>query len=227
VTSRGEDDTNYAPAVSPDSQTIAYVKARGHSKDNRRAEIFAIRADGSGGPVALARLNRRGGGHLSINEVADNYPVWAPSSREGVSWLAFSSVRNVGLTASGGFDQLWVAAIDPAHLVPGDDPSSAAFWLPFQRIGEANHQPRWSAAASDGCASTIDVCGNGLDDDCSSLTDDACCTPAPELCGNASDEDCDGVADEGCGCALLEICLNGMDDDCDGRVDEEDPDCDD
>ena len=112
-------------------------------------------------------------------------------------------------------------------MVPGDDPSSAAFWLPFQGLTEANHRPLWTPNPNDSCASTVDVCGNGLDDDCSGQTDDACCTPSPELCGDQTDNDCDRAVDEGCGCSLTETCLNGLDDDCDGRTDRDDDDCED
>lgn len=225
VRSNNEDDTVYAPAFSPDGSVIAFTRARGRSKDNRRAEVFLIRTDGVGGPVALARLNRRGGGTASITEAGNSHPVWAPSSRPGEAWLAFGSVRPVGEQSVTGHDQLWVAAIDLSRVSPGDDPSAAAFWMPFQSLAEANHRPLWSSAATDTCASTVDVCGNGLDDDCSGQADDACCTVLPEVCGDQTDNDCDGVADEGCGCALTEACTNLVDDDCDGRIDGADDDC--
>lgn len=227
VQSTGEDDTVFAPAFSPDGSAIAFVRARGRSKDNRRAELYLIRADGAGGSVSLARLNRRGGGRRTITEVGNSHPTWAPSSRPGEAWLAFSSIRSVGARSPAGYDQLWIAAIDLSRVAPGDDPSGAAFWLPFQSLSEANHRPLWTPNPNDSCASTVDVCGNGLDDDCSGRADDACCTPAPEVCGDQTDNDCDGAVDEGCGCSLTENCANTLDDDCDGRTDRDDDDCED
>ncbi|MBK6685552.1 MAG: PD40 domain-containing protein [Deltaproteobacteria bacterium] len=227
VQSSGEDDTVFAPSFSPDSSAIAFVRARGRSKDNRRAELYLIRTDGSGGPVSLARLNRRGGGRQTITQVGNSLPVWAPSTRPGEAWLAFSSIRSVGSRSPEGYDQLWIAGIDLSRVVPGDDPSSAAFWLPFQSLTEANHRPLWTPNPNDTCVATVDLCGNGVDDDCSGQADDACCTPSPELCGDQTDNDCDRAVDEGCGCSLTESCANGVDDDCDGRTDRDDDDCED
>jgi hypothetical protein len=57
----------------------------------------------------------------------------------------------------------------------------------------------------------VELCGNGLDDDCDGKTDEedgatgrpcalraACQDGAKEICGNGLDDDCDGFADEGC-----------------------------
>lgn len=62
------------------------------------------------------------------------------------------------------------------------------------------------------CAS-LDVCGNGVDDDCNGIIDDG----PPEVC-NSADDDCDGEVDEDIAGAF-EIC-NAVDDDCDGSTDE-------
>lgn len=47
----------------------------------------------------------------------------------------------------------------------------------------------------------FEVCGNGVDEDCSG-SDSACTTGdipcVDEICGNGLDEDCDGVSDDGC-----------------------------
>ncbi|MCC7523076.1 putative metal-binding motif-containing protein [Candidatus Uhrbacteria bacterium] len=68
--------------------------------------------------------------------------------------------------------------------------------------------------------SSTEICGDGLDQDCSG-SDIACtstCTPRSEICGNGVDEDCNGVA-EACVPACVpsaEICDNGRDEDCNG-----------
>lgn len=80
----------------------------------------------------------------------------------------------------------------------------------------------------------IEVCDNGLDDDCNGLTDGD--DPACLVC---TDADGDGYAVEGGGCGPVdcndanasvnpgasEVCANGIDDDCDGLTDDEEPAC--
>ena len=42
---------------------------------------------------------------------------------------------------------IWMAALDPAKLAQGQDPSSAAFCLPFQDITTSNHIAQWTGVA--------------------------------------------------------------------------------
>jgi hypothetical protein len=90
---------------------------------------------------------------------------------------------------------------------------------------------------------TIEICGNGIDDDCNGLTDcfDPACKSQPacidkkkEICNNGIDDDGNGLidckdpacfGDPTCFVPGHEICNNGLDDDDDGLVDCKDPDC--
>lgn len=102
------------------------------------------------------------------------------------------------------------------------------------------------------CSSAVEICDNGVDDDCNSRIDcddsdclgqSSCCSATPEntqaVCGDSRDNDCNGKTD--CGdlncsgtlacCArtgaesTMASCTNGIDDDCDGQVDCVDPEC--
>jgi hypothetical protein len=148
-------------------------------------------------------------------------PTWAPSSSADVFWLALSSIRDYGDVLVGAArDQLWAAAIDPARIAKAQDPSYAAFWLPFQDPSAGNHRAFWALASEDQCPGTFEIC-DGLDNDCNGLVDDNCCMPSPEVCGDGKDNNCNGLIDEGCDCASVETCGNGKDDDCDSEIDED------
>ena len=89
----------------------------------------------------------------------------------------------------------------------------------------------------------IEICGNGIDDDCNGLKDcvDPACQNLPacidrkkELCDNGIDDDGNGLmdckdpacfGDKACVVPGREICNNNLDDDDDGLIDCKDPDC--
>jgi len=97
--------------------------------------------------------------------------------------------------------------------------------------------------SSDVACGTIEICGNGIDDDCNGLADcfDSACKNLPicinhkkEICNNGIDDDGNGLidckdpaclGDPSCFVPGHEICNNGLDDDDDGLVDCKDPDC--
>ena len=90
---------------------------------------------------------------------------------------------------------------------------------------------------------SVELCGNGIDDDCNGLTDcfDKACGSDPscidkkkEICDNGIDDDGNGLidckdpacfGDKACVVPGKEICNNNLDDDADGLVDCADPDC--
>ena len=92
VQSTGATDNNFFPVFSPDSKWIAYVHADGSSKDEVTA-ILRLVPDGGGTPIEMPRLNRRVNNADGVMKVGDSMPTWAPSTKPGVFWLAFSSVR--------------------------------------------------------------------------------------------------------------------------------------
>jgi hypothetical protein len=221
VTSTGATDNNFFPVWSPDSKWIAYVNAKTKSKDAVTAKLMLVASSG-GAPVELTRLNQRVNNENGVGDIGNSMPTWAPSTKPGIFWLAFSSLRAYATVRpqDAKEDQIWIAALDPSAA----DPGYSGFWAPFQSIEEGNHRAFWTHTDTDVQCLCTDVCGDGLDNDCDGVADESGCTPscaAKEICGNGIDDDCDCVVDD----CVQEICGNGIDDDGDGKTDGEDPEC--
>lgn len=220
VASQGKDDNNFFPVWSPDSKLIAYVHAEGSSKDAPTAELRLLDV-ASRKTISMVRLNQRVNNQDGVLELGNSMPTWAPSTKPGTFWLAFSSLRaySVVRPLDDKEDQIWIAAVDPN----ADDPGYAAFWAPFQSIEEGNHRAFWTHASDDTQCSCVDVCGDSLDNDCDGTADEADCSEcqAEEICGDGIDNDCDCVVDD----CNVEICGDGIDNDEDGKIDGADPQC--
>jgi|GEM_PF-4163981 len=202
-----------APVYSPDGEWIAYERRMGPVGEGKDSKLFLVRARG-GDPIELRAL-----AHGMKPMDGASSPAFAPAGEPGHVYLLFSSQRTVGSNMpKEGQRQLFAAELDLSLAAAGEDPSHAAFWLPFQQRSNSYVQTRWAPAATT-CTESEEVC-DGADDDCDQKIDEQCCAPAAEDCGDGADDDCDGLVDEGCGCALQETCGNQRDDDCDLRVDE-------
>ncbi len=139
------DQSNDRPAYSPDGQFIAFNRqgtpAEGQM-GNPSARLWLLIVGSDAAPIDMVRANGEGA-------LGNSWPKWSPASGRGRLWLAFSSLRDYGhmLRNSGAQDarpQIWVTGIDPAQAGDGQDPSSPAFWLPYQGIGSGNHIPYWA-----------------------------------------------------------------------------------
>lgn len=198
VPSAGGKDNNFFPVFSPDSNYIAYVNAQDSSKDEVTS-ILKLVPSGGGTPIEMTRLNRRVNNADGVMSVGDSMPTWAPSTKPGIFWLAFSSVRAYGTlrAATDKLDQIWIAAVDPS--LPSE-PGYAAFWAPFQSMPEGNHRAFWTHVEGEKQCRCAEICGDGIDNNCNGVADEADCqTCQPqEICGNGKDDNCDCVIDN-CG----------------------------
>lgn len=212
LVSAAKDESLYWPVFSPDGAWIAYERRKGPARDAKDARIFVVRASG-GDPTELAALRDK--------PMSDaGAPAFVRTDVPEQVYLVFGSHRAVGsFMPEDGQRQLFASALDLSLAAAGRDPSSPAFWLPFQQRSSSYLRAQW-APAQRMCSATDEVT-DGTDDDCDGKIDEDSCTPAAESCGNQQDDDCDGASDEGCGCGFIEQCDNQKDDDCDLHVDEQ------
>ncbi len=135
---------NNRPSYSPDGQYIAFNTQadnanQGQGMSNPNTDLWITYPDANHTAVRLDRANQG-------SNLGNNWPKWSPTDRRGRMWLAFSSLRNYGhiLVNTEARPQIWVTSIDP-NIPHGQDPSSPAFWLPYQNTNSGNHIPYWSA----------------------------------------------------------------------------------
>ena len=160
--------TEYNPAISDDSQWIAFNESRCDgpptpqssnwglgacdSYDDPSARVKLVSAKG-GSPVDLARAN---GAQSWTSSVPRFSPSHGTHRGKSLYWIAFSSRRPYGAKLPG-WDggasavtepQLWFAAVavDAAGALAGD-PSFAPVWMPQQNevdgTPRGNHVPQW------------------------------------------------------------------------------------
>ena len=223
VESQGAEDNNFFPAWSPDSKWIVYVNAQEKSKDAVTATVRLVSASG-GSPQDLTRLNGRVNNEDGVVGIGNSMPRWAPSTRPGTFWVAFSSLRAYATLRpqDGKEDQIWIAAIDPGA---SGEMSFAAFWAPFQSIEDGNHRAFWTVSDEDRQQQClcVDICGDGIDNNCNGTADEVLCSECgpTEICDDGIDNNCNCVVDE----CTQEICDDGIDNDGDGLIDAADPAC--
>ena len=157
----------YYPSFSPDSKLLAFNESTCpggtigidcNADSDPSATVYVVKPEAGATPVLLAKANARG--RLdTTSDLRNSWAKWtpfefqrttAPGSR--VMWLTFSSSRRYGLRtpptgtsseASSG-TLLWMVAIDPDLAAQGQDPSFAAFALPFQDVASSNHIAQWT-----------------------------------------------------------------------------------
>lgn len=190
-----EGENHFFPTWSPDGKWLAFVTATGKSKDNPTAVLRLVSASG-GKPVELVRLNERVNNEDGVTGIGNTMPTWAPATRTGIFWIAFSSLRPYATVRPQhkDEDQIWIAAIDTSL----DDPGYAAFWAPFQSTADGNHRAFWTRDAGDTDCGCVEICGDGIDNDCDGVADGPDCSvcEAKEICDDGIDNDCNCVVDD-------------------------------
>jgi len=168
VVPQAANKNRYYPSFSPDGLLLAYDESTCsatppstscNADSDPTATLYVVKPEANGTPVALAAANAPGKTDTTT-ALTNSWPKWAPfefqrtESDPGsrVVWMTFSSTRNYGLrtpppgtsseSASGSL--LWMVAIDPARAAAGQDPSVAAFALPFQDVTSSNHIAQWT-----------------------------------------------------------------------------------
>ncbi len=158
----------YYPSFAPDSNLLAFNESTCsaaappdstcNADSDPTATIYVVKPDPGSTPVALARANAPGKQDATTS-LTNSWPKWAPfefkRSQTGdsrVVWMTFSSTRKYGLrtpppgtsaeAVSGSL--IWMVAIDPDRALAGQDPSAAAFALPFQDLSSSNHIAQWT-----------------------------------------------------------------------------------
>ena len=126
----------YYPMFSPDGEWVVFNRSTGTSYFDTDATLWLVSAEG-GDPIKLDNANQD-------RDLTNSWPRWGPIPDDDVLWLAFASTRDYGTASTDGTAHIWVTAIDTDKAEQGEDPSSPAFWLVQQVVGEGNHAPWWS-----------------------------------------------------------------------------------
>jgi hypothetical protein len=135
--------SNLFPMFSHDGKWIAFSRGKGgHGDMTSRLNLLASTG---GTAVDLVKANDWISNRVAPSpapQTQNSQPTWAPAG--DLYWVAFNSQREYGVVAAQGKQQIWVAAIDPAKLGTGEDPSFPAFRLQFQGLDENNHRAYWT-----------------------------------------------------------------------------------
>ena len=181
---RDPQQTDLWPMYAPDGEYIAFSRGSGGHGD-KRAQLHLVSANG-GEPIELVSANRAVSNRVTDGQHQNSLPTWAPSG--DLYWVAFNSMREYGVVLDGGRQQIWVAAIDPAKIGTGEDPSYPAFRLQFQGLNENNHRAYWTLDVRVDappppppppmCVMRGDECAPGVT---------TCCDPS-DICGSVDSE---------------------------------------
>jgi hypothetical protein len=166
VVPREANKTQYFPALSDDSQWLAFVTSRCDGPTNPGPYGNGA-CDGYDDATARLRLvSSTGGAAVELSRAngpenwVNSWPRFSPSHGtfrgKSLYWIAFSSRRPYGLRLPGSTDgtskpQLWftAVAVDGTGAPLAGDPSFAPVWLPNQNEDitkpTGNHIPQWTA----------------------------------------------------------------------------------
>lgn len=146
----------YYPTFSPDGAWIAFNQSSQDMVSDPDASLWVVDAAGKLDPIRLEAADGDPAAWDACTFAPDptnapevyskgmfnSWPRWAPLPDDDVLWLAFSSSRAYGAKTSCR-PQIWVTSFDPEKARKGQDPSTAAFWLPGQDLTDGNHIPVW------------------------------------------------------------------------------------
>jgi hypothetical protein len=158
---------HYYPAIAPDNQVLVYNESTctsGNYGDTCDGDMdptakmwVTLLPPSPANPVQLVLANSPGVADNGTTDLTNSFPKWAPfvfrlSETRKLLWLTVSSSRAYGLrppppsTRNGlpAGTLIWMVAIDPTNLLNNQDPSYAAFCLPFQDITTSNHIAQWT-----------------------------------------------------------------------------------
>jgi Tol biopolymer transport system component len=136
---------NYYPSFSPDGHWVLFNRAPGSSSyHNASASLWVIKSDGSAPAIELVAANAGVG-------LTNSWGRWAPfqqtmgAGNESMYWVTVSSTRDFGVRLIGANrPQIWMTPFYPQRAAAQQDPSTAAFRLPFQNIDGNNHIAQWT-----------------------------------------------------------------------------------
>ncbi len=160
------DVNHFYPTWSPDGKFVAFVSAlaappgsdpldkqRGKSISNPTGVLRLVRA--AGGPYTCPGPDcydlTRGTRYTPEDAKAgrakhSTWPKFAPfeqGSDGSKMFISFTSKIDYGLVSQD-TSQLWMFAVDVGSLKPGQDPSSAPIWLPYQEATDGSLAPYWT-----------------------------------------------------------------------------------
>jgi hypothetical protein len=160
----------YYPNIAPDGNLLVYDESTctkgtptmGQTPDrscdadtDATANIYLTSISGLT-PIRLTAANSPGVADQGNGALTNSFPKWAPfienlDEMNHLIWLTFSSTRQYGLRsppAPASHDEtdigtlIWMVGVNPG--VGNNDPSYAAFCLPFQDVTTSNHIAQWT-----------------------------------------------------------------------------------
>jgi hypothetical protein len=141
------------PMFNPSSTFLALTHGNEDTDNDKTAQIFVAPARAASTPQQLVRADTLVNDVTTATGLQNSMATWAPTSADGLQWIAFTSTRDYATVLSptssfgAGHDQLWIAAIDVSKLGTGADPSFPAFRVPFVELTENAHRPFWAEDA--------------------------------------------------------------------------------